>query len=342
MRYLLAFIVAVSACAPVQAEEVNLVTTLIQRVQAFRDSLGSEQAAKLSFDFDDKGRTEWSFFPGEHPGVSIGACNEEQKAALLEVLKTALSATGYEKLEQIRLIDDILAEADGPQYSANNYFLSVWGEPGEKGPWSLRWAGHHISLNWLIRDGRVMSSTPQFLGTHPARVEEGPYKDLYPQSQEEQLARALAVSLSPVQRPQALAGENAINDVITHSKSEVSALEDVGIPYAALTQDQQKALRELIQVYIDVQADPIATSRATALTEDSLQTVKFAWYGGLEPGQKHYYRIQSATWVIEYANTQHNVNHIHTTWRDFHNDFGRDILREHLALHHAMPALDLF
>jgi hypothetical protein len=29
-------------------------------------------------------------------------------------------------------------------------------------------------------------------------------------------------------------------------------------------------------------------------------------------------------------NTQNDGNHIHSVWRDFDGDFGRDILREHL------------
>lgn len=322
--------------AAAQAEEVNLVSQLIQKVQALREALGPELSEALNKEFDEKGRTDWSFFPGEHPGVSIGACNETQQAALLDVLKTALSASGFEKTELVREIDDVLAKSDGPQYSSHNYYLSVWGEPGEKGPWSLRWEGHHISLNWLIRDGRVMASTPQFLGTHPAVVtDEGPLKGVKPQAQEEDLGRALVKSLTAEQRKVAVVEPEAIKDVVTHMKSEAERLEDKGIPYGQLTADQQEQLRKLIQVYIDVQAAPIAKARESALTPETLAQIKFAWYGGIEPGEKHYYRIQAANWVIEYANTQHEVNHIHTTWRDFGNDFGRDVLREHLAMFHA-------
>ena len=32
---------------------------------------------------------------------------------------------------------------------------------------------------------------------------------------------------------------------------------------------------------------------------------------------------------MEYDNTQNGANHIHTVWRDFEGDFGRDLLREH-------------
>ena len=53
--------------------------------------------------------------------------------------------------------------------------------------------------------------------------------------------------------------------------------------------------------------------------------------GEAERGKKHYYRVQGPTFLIEYDNTQNDANHIHSVWRDFNGDFGRDLLREHLA-----------
>ena len=54
--------------------------------------------------------------------------------------------------------------------------------------------------------------------------------------------------------------------------------------------------------------------------------------GGSRPsaGKKHYYRVQGPTFLIEYDNTQNDGNHIHSVWRDFNGDFGRDLLREHV------------
>jgi hypothetical protein len=40
--------------------------------------------------------------------------------------------------------------------------------------------------------------------------------------------------------------------------------------------------------------------------------------------------IQGPTFLIEFDNTQNNGNHIHSVWRDFNGDFGRDLLREHV------------
>jgi hypothetical protein len=61
-----------------------------------------------------------------------------------------------------------------------------------------------------------------------------------------------------------------------------------------------------------------------------LDRITFAWAGALERGKPHYYRVQGPTFLIEYDNTQNDGNHIHSVWRDFDGDFGRDLLREHV------------
>lgn len=75
----------------------------------------------------------------------------------------------------------------------------------------------------------------------------------------------------------------------------------------------------------------VAAARMQVATGAGLDKVRFAWAGPTEKGQKHYYRIQGPTFLIEFDNTQNNGNHVHSVWRDFNGDFGRDFLREHLA-----------
>ena len=64
----------------------------------------------------------------------------------------------------------------------------------------------------------------------------------------------------------------------------------------------------------------------------------FAWAGGMEPGDGHYYRVQTAEYLFEYDNTQNGANHVHVAWRDFDGDFGADLLADHHAKHHTPPA----
>ena len=62
--------------------------------------------------------------------------------------------------------------------------------------------------------------------------------------------------------------------------------------------------------------------------------IRFAWAGGLERGQPHYYRILGPTFLVEYDNTQNNANHVHSVWRDLTNDFGEDVLKRHYDQSH--------
>ena len=39
--------------------------------------------------------------------------------------------------------------------------------------------------------------------------------------------------------------------------------------------------------------------------------------------------------LVEYDNTQRDVNHIHAVWRDPEGDFGEDVLAHHRLTHHS-------
>jgi hypothetical protein len=77
----------------------------------------------------------------------------------------------------------------------------------------------------------------------------------------------------------------------------------------------------------------ISASRRENIQHADPTTIHFSWRGKIAKGHRHYYRIQGDTFLIEYVNYQNQANHIHAVWRDFNGDFGRDLLREHLALH---------
>ena len=90
---------------------------------------------------------------------------------------------------------------------------------------------------------------------------------------------------------------------------------------------------DLIDSYVSVMADDIAALRMAKVREGGIENITFAWAGGTERGEVAYYRVQGPTFLIEFDHTQRDANHIHTAWRDFDGDFGRDVLREHLQQH---------
>jgi hypothetical protein len=98
-----------------------------------------------------------------------------------------------------------------------------------------------------------------------------------------------------------------------------------------MTQPQRELLTKLIDVYASQMADDVAAERMAKIRAAGVEKVTFAWAGETEVGKKHYYRIQGPTFLVEYDNSQNDGNHIHSVWRDFAGDFGRDLLREHVT-----------
>jgi hypothetical protein len=107
-----------------------------------------------------------------------------------------------------------------------------------------------------------------------------------------------------------------------------------GLMAAAMTDDQQELLRAVLAVYVERVPEALADAEATKYAGERLGGFGFAWAGGREPGEPHYYRVQGPRLLVEYDNTQRNVNHAHAVWRDPDGDFGEDVLARHRAEHH--------
>ena len=73
-------------------------------------------------------------------------------------------------------------------------------------------------------------------------------------------------------------------------------------------------------------------ARLARAKQGGSDALRFAWAGATERGKPHYYRVQGPLFLIEYDDSQNDGTHIHTVWRDFTGDFGRDLLREHYSL----------
>lgn len=117
--------------------------------------------------------------------------------------------------------------------------------------------------------------------------------------------------------------------------------EAAGLPASELSASQREILRALLDVYVHRIPDALADAEAAKYADDhALGHLRFAWAGGFERGEGHYYRVQGAELLAEYDNTQRGANHIHTVWRHPSTDFGRDILRAHYQSGHHAPAGD--
>jgi hypothetical protein len=308
-------------------------------------SLAPDQRAKASFAFDSDQRTRWNFIPTEafpRQGLLVGEMTDAQRALTHNLLKAGLSQRGYMTATAIMSLEEVLGaieqaarsagrQAEGFRRDPVRYFVSVFGTPSTSGAWGWRVEGHHVSLHFTVVKGQIVASTPTMFGSNPAEVREGPKKGTRILAAEEDTARELVMSLDESQRSTAVFNSTALNEIVSTNKLDISPLSPAGLPASAMTAKQREQLMKVIDVYAGFMADDIAAERLAALKKAGLEKIAFAWAGSLDRGQKHYYRIQGPTFLIEYDNAQNDGNHIHSVWRDFNGDFGRDVLREHLA-----------
>ena len=83
--------------------------------------------------------------------------------------------------------------------------------------------------------------------------------------------------------------------------------------------------------YCNRSADDLRFERLKRVEGGGWDKLYFAWIGDPARGQRKYYRVQGPQFLIEYCAVSLSPNHIHTAWRDYNGDYGRDILAEHLA-----------
>jgi hypothetical protein len=307
-----------------------------QAADTFLNSLSSEQRQASCFPFEDKERFDWHYVPRRRAGLALKDMTADQQALARAFLKTGLSQSGYWKSTTIMRLETVLRELESFNMGRDpkKYYFSFFGLPSENGTWGWRVEGHHLSLNFTVVDGRLLASAPRFFGANPAKVPIGQLSGLRTLAVEEDLAWKLLNSLNPEQKQKAIFREQAYGDIVTGNKEMVSPLKRVGIAAAALHGDQTDILIRLIDEYVSALTPEIARQRTEAVRNSGLPQVHFGWAGGLESGRPHYYRIQGATFLIEYDNVQNSANHIHTVWRDFDGDFGRDLLKEHYRKAH--------
>jgi len=324
------------------------------------ESLTPEQRANTVFDIQSPERLKWHYFPErgfkqeyghDRRGIMFKEMDPKQRHLAYALMASGLSQVGFIKASTIMSIEEIVRviEADNTGHrDAERFHFTIFGKPGPSGVWAWRVEGHHVALNFTIRDGRVISSSPTFFGANPHEVPVAPHKGMRALDREEDLARDLVNALDPAQRKRAIYDEAAPFDIASmgavRARLEASP---IGIPASALNARQRAMLLDVIAEYANNVAEPLARRRMEQARKAPPEKLYFAWAGTTErlpvrtpeigkptTGWRHrqgiYYRVQSPDFLIEYNNTQNYSNHSHSVWRDWNGDFGLDVLSMHL------------
>jgi hypothetical protein len=304
-------------------------------------ALTPEQRQQATFPLEADERQRWNFIPtAQFPrnGLPLKSMTIPQRERAHGLLRAGLSQRGYLTATGIIDLENILREIEGADTAQGRtrdpelYFFTVFGAPAARGAWAWRVEGHHVSLHFAVDNGKASVSTaPAFFGSNPAEVPDGPKKGQRVLGGQEDAARALLESLEGAVRSAAIISTTAPNDIVTRTQLKVDLLEPAGLPAARMTGPQRALLMQLVEVYTSLMTPDTAADRMAKIRAGGTDKIAFAWAGETERKKPHYYRVQGPTFLVEYDNTQTNANHIHSVWRDFNGDFGRDLLGQHLA-----------
>ncbi len=321
-------------------------STASQRVtaaaNAFLATLDDSQRQAVLFAFDDANqRVRWSNLPVAivpRAGISLQQMNAAQRAAAMSLLSSALSRSGFEKIQQIMEGDEVnKANSEnnpnrrprppgqaGPLFGKDLYYFSILGAPSEKEPLMLQFGGHHLALNLTVAGERGVL-TPTLTGAQPA-IYTLNGKTVRPLKGESDKAIALLNSLDDQQRSQAILNYRVANLVLGPGQ-DGKTIQPEGLKASAMTASQRAVLLDLISEWAGIVHESAAATRMAEI-KAALDDTWFAWSGpaSVAPGSNvtAYYRIQGPGLVIEYAPQGDDpAMHIHTMYRDPTNDYGR-------------------
>ncbi|MBS0211410.1 MAG: DUF3500 domain-containing protein, partial [Planctomycetes bacterium] len=278
--------------------------------EAFLASLDEAQRAKAQLDYASPARVDWHFIPKPtRKGLQIREMNSDQRDAALKLLSTALSQTGYGKATQIMALEHLLAELEktrvgGPVRDAERYYFTVFDKPTADGRWGLSIEGHHMSLNFVVERGSVISSTPAVFATNPAVVKSSTVPQVKVGTRvlasEETIAFELVGSLSTEQRGVAIRAAKAPAEIRAAGEAQPPTAAPVGLSHEQMNPTQRATLERLVREYAANMPDDVAEARLKDIVEAGWGKVYFAWEGADQPGVGHYYRVQGPTFLIEF------------------------------------------
>jgi hypothetical protein len=330
----------IAACtSAVMIASQKSAATMQKAATQFLDSLSPDQKAKASFPFDGEERLRWHFIPNEtfpRKGLMIKDMNEAQRRLAHDLLRSGLSARGYLRSRR---------SSSWKTSSRRSRPAARWRATGRVLVLGVRRAGRERPVGLARRGSSRLAPLRR-----RRRRRRQQHLDLTDVSRirirrksvtvrrkvcafsptREDAARALLMALPANLQTQAIVNAVAPGDILTMNKNDITPLPEQGVAYGGMGSQQQALLTKLIEAYTSNMEADLAAERMARIKGAGIDRVRFAWLGETEKGKKHYYSVQGPTFLIEYDNTQNDGNHIHSVWRDFNGDFGRDILREHL------------
>ena len=317
---------------------------------AFLAALTSDQRDKTVFALDDP---EWRKWMNQdyyvRQGVSFLDMTPAQRDVALGLVRASLSAKGLKQTRDIMRLNHTLGELndnDFDRYGEWRYHITVMGTPSATEPWGWQFDGHHAIVNYFVLADQVVM-TPFFAGSEPVIATSGKYAGTSILQEEQNRGLAMVNALGEPQRKKAILKVSKTgNENVAEAWKDNVVLDYAGVRMSELPDAQRTQLTSLIALYVDNMDDGHARVKMDEVRRH-LENTWFAWIGSTDAGGVFYYRIHSPVILIEFdhqvpANLKHlakdpnapSPQHIHVVVRTPNgNDYGKDLLRQHYAVH---------
>ena len=222
----------------------------------------------------------------------------------------------------------------------------MMGFPSSENPWGFHLDGHHLVINYFVLGDQVVM-TPAFWGGEPVYADAGMYLGNHILQEEQNTGLMLMQSLDSEQKQRATISASKVrNNQVAAANQDNLVLNYEGIKGSDLTSQQRLYLLNVIRSFVGALRDPHAEITMEEVGQ-YLDDTYFAWVGESEDDSVFYYRIHSPVILIEFdhqgpVGTLHKNpagvptrDHIHTVVRTPNgNDYGKDLLAQHLAREH--------
>ncbi|WP_193224476.1 DUF3500 domain-containing protein [Bacillus sp. B1-b2] len=299
----------------------------VELANQFLTTLTTEQKDKALVPVSKATLQKWSNLPVnefKRQGVMLQELSKESLEAALRLAESALSKDGFKTMKEIILADDYQFTVSGnTKWGSQQYYIAILGNPTMSTHWMLQITGHHLTENSSFHKGKLESVTPQFTGIEPdtftrTGITYSPLK-----TRRDSMYKMIH-SLHKKQLADAEI-KSGPDDVVVIPQNSHSYPKQEGIPFYALTIEQQGLVESAIKAWIN---DANSEAYLPAyLDKQALKKTYIGWSGSTQTGKKpNYIRIDGPRLWIEFASKEGAMStdnlHYHTVWRDKQTDYG--------------------
>jgi hypothetical protein len=303
---------------------------VVAATNAFLATLTADQLDTVTYDFSDNlSRQTWSNYPASNVprmGIALSALADDAKAAALAVVKTMLSAQGYEQVLTIQEADDWLqanSTSGNSSFGDENYYIAVYGTPSATDPFMVQFGGHHLARNYTY-EGTTVSITPDFTGTEPKSFTID-NTTVEPMKEKADTLFALFDSLT-AEEDAAAKLSSTLNDILMGPGVDSGVFPtSEGVAVSSLSAAQQDLVKAAIAAWVNDAAPAEAASLLSTYTSQLGQTMIAYASTKTVDGESTYLRIDGPRVWIELINTRSQSTpnvHYHGVYRDKADDYG--------------------